>query len=173
MLLCWGLCETQHLIHSCFSCHSRYERFLQGQKSLSECQKLLHKAKKDMLGIFGNLQADKFVSAEDKTLFRYYCEAILILGHFQRPGAVEGMTVSTLSTVVFLSAQNMTLNRGWYSCHDVSNHVSIVSQVTEWLNKNHVNGRVCVGVSQHKTSTMQIATFALTTEESAVSSITE
>ncbi|KAK2814283.1 hypothetical protein Q5P01_000646 [Channa striata] len=78
-----------------------------------------------MLGIFGNLQEEKIVSAEEKTLFRYYCEAILILGHFQRPGAVEGMTVPG------------------------------------WLNKNHLNGRVCVGVSQ------QIASFSLTPEESA------
>ncbi|KAK2813502.1 hypothetical protein Q5P01_000786 [Channa striata] len=78
-----------------------------------------------MLGIFGNLQEEKIVSAEEQTLFRYYCEAILILGHFQRPGAVEGMTVPG------------------------------------WLNKTHLNGRVCVGVSQ------QIASFSLTPEESA------
>ncbi|KAK2814669.1 hypothetical protein Q5P01_000813 [Channa striata] len=66
---------------------------VEGQKTISECQRLLRNAKKDMLGIFGNLQEEKIVSAEEKTLFRYYCEAILILGHFQRPGAVEGMTV--------------------------------------------------------------------------------
>ncbi|KAK2814570.1 hypothetical protein Q5P01_000189 [Channa striata] len=65
---------------------------VEGQKTISECQRLLRNAKKDMLGIFGNLQEEKIVSAEEKTLFRYYCEAILILGHFQRPGAVEGMT---------------------------------------------------------------------------------
>ncbi|KAK2814259.1 hypothetical protein Q5P01_000661 [Channa striata] len=98
---------------------------VEGQKTISECQRLLRNAKKDMLGIFGNLQEEKIVSAEEKTLFRYYCEAILILGHFQRPGAVEGMTVPG------------------------------------WLNKTHLNGRVCVGVSQ------QIASFSLTPEESA------
>jgi len=39
--------------------------------------------------------------SEEKTMFCYYCEAILILGHFQRPGAVEGVTVS-LKTSAFM-----------------------------------------------------------------------
>ncbi|XP_070409748.1 uncharacterized protein [Nothobranchius furzeri] len=72
------------------------------------------------------------VTKDQKTLFRYYCEAILILGHFQRPGAVEGFSVS------------------------------------EWINRKTVQGRVCIGISQHKTATMQIASFALTMEEAAM-----
>ncbi|XP_026209063.1 uncharacterized protein LOC113157682 isoform X1 [Anabas testudineus] len=113
------------------TCKTRYQRFLGSPKSVRDCQKLLSVAKNDMLRIFANLQEGRFVGSDEKTLYRYYCEAILILGHFQRPAALQGMTVS------------------------------------EWLNKTHVNGRVCVAVGQHKTSSVEIATFALTTEESA------
>lgn len=47
----------------------------------------------------------------------------------------------------------------------------VVFQVSEWVNRKHVNGRVVFGISQHKTATMQIATLALTQEEEAVSSL--
>ncbi|KAG1925603.1 N-lysine methyltransferase KMT5A-like [Pimephales promelas] len=73
---------------------AKYERFQEGEKSLHECQAVLRKAKKDMLSIYGRLLEDDYVASEEKTMFRYYCEAILILGHFQRPGAVEGVTTA-------------------------------------------------------------------------------
>lgn len=75
-------------------CYSRYDRFIQGQRNLADCQKLLRVAKNDMLGIYGKLLQKERLCAEEKTLFRYYCEAIMILQHFQRPGAVKGLTVS-------------------------------------------------------------------------------
>ncbi|XP_048024140.1 uncharacterized protein LOC125253925 [Megalobrama amblycephala] len=76
------------------TCKIRYERFLEGEKSLQECQAVLRKAKKDMLSVYGRMLEGDHVSSEEKTIFRYYCEAILILGHFQRPGAVEGLTTA-------------------------------------------------------------------------------
>ena len=58
-------------------------------------------------------------------------------------------------------------------CMSVVQTVSfIVFQATEWLNRKTVDGKVCIVVSQHKTATMQIATFALNMEEAAVSSLT-
>ncbi|XP_078144165.1 uncharacterized protein LOC144542287 [Centroberyx gerrardi] len=114
------------------TCQKKYHRFIHGQATLHDCQRVLREAKKDMLGIYGKLLQHQRVEEEEKTLFRYNCEAILMLKHFQRPGAVEGLTVS------------------------------------EWLDQKRVDGRVCVGVSQHKTATMQIATFALTEEEAAM-----
>ncbi|XP_048011727.1 uncharacterized protein LOC125245171 isoform X2 [Megalobrama amblycephala] len=78
------------------TCKIRYEWFLEGEKSLQECQAVLRKAKKDMLSIYGRMLEGDHVASEEKTIFRYYCEAILILGHFQRPGAVERLTVSGL-----------------------------------------------------------------------------
>lgn len=86
-------------LHCCLVCHSRYDRFLEGEKSLQECQVVLWKAKKDMLAIYGRLMEGDHVASDEKTIFRYYCEAILILGHFQRPGVVEGITVSVKTSV--------------------------------------------------------------------------
>lgn len=82
--------------HCCLVCHSRYDWFIEGEKSLRECQAVLRKAKKDMLSVYGRMLEGDHVASEEKTIFRYYCEAILILGHFLRPGAVEGLTVSGL-----------------------------------------------------------------------------
>ncbi|KAK2863559.1 hypothetical protein Q5P01_003092 [Channa striata] len=73
---------------------TRCEPFVEGQKSLAECQRVLLDSNKDMLGILRNLQEDKQVSAEEKTLFRYYCEAVLLLGHVQRPTVAEKMTIT-------------------------------------------------------------------------------
>lgn len=85
------------------SYHSRYDRFIGNEHNLHDCQRLLRESKNDMLGIYGKLLEHQHVDEEQKTLFRYYCDAILILKHFQRPGAVEGMTVSTFPTQCFLS----------------------------------------------------------------------
>lgn len=46
----------------------------------------------------------------------------------------------------------------------------IVFQVTEWLNRKAIDGRAVIAVSAHKTSTQQVASFALTQEEEAVRS---
>ncbi|KAI4800245.1 hypothetical protein KUCAC02_013374 [Chaenocephalus aceratus] len=43
--------------------------------------------------ITGWLSLRIVVSPTEKTWYRYYCEAVMMLRHFQRPGAVEGMTV--------------------------------------------------------------------------------
>lgn len=43
--------------------------------------------------------------------------------------------------------------------------------VSELVNRKPVNGRVVIGISQHKTTTMQIASLALSQEEEAVSSL--
>ncbi|KAK9977256.1 hypothetical protein ABG768_019077 [Culter alburnus] len=76
------------------TCKIRYDWFIEGEKSLRECQAVLRKAKKDMLSVYGRMLEGDHVASEEKTIFRYYCEAILILGHFLRPGAVEGLTIS-------------------------------------------------------------------------------
>lgn len=46
--------------------------------------------------MFGRMLSSQELTDEEKTRYRYYCEAIIMLGHFQRPGVVEGMTVSDL-----------------------------------------------------------------------------
>ena len=53
--------------------------------------------------------------------------------------------------------------------HTVS---SIAFQTTEWVQKKEWDGRFCVGIKEHKTASMQIATFALDAEDAAVSSLT-
>lgn len=44
-------------------------------------------------------------------------------------------------------------------------------QTAEWDDRKNSGGKVCVVVSEHKTATMQIAVFALTMEEAAVSKL--
>ncbi|CAG5998795.1 unnamed protein product [Menidia menidia] len=65
------------------------DRFHEGQRSLHEGRTVLRRPRKDMLSIYGRLMEGDHVASEEKTLFCSYCEAVLILGHFQRPGAVE------------------------------------------------------------------------------------
>ncbi|XP_070698571.1 uncharacterized protein [Pempheris klunzingeri] len=73
---------------------TRSDVLLQGGRSLQSCQRLLHEAKNDMRAIYRTLLQKQHVSPEEKLLFRYYCVAIVILQHFQKPGALEGMTVT-------------------------------------------------------------------------------
>uniref|UniRef100_A0A8C6UJC5 Uncharacterized protein n=1 Tax=Neogobius melanostomus TaxID=47308 RepID=A0A8C6UJC5_9GOBI len=75
-------------------CAKRYDYFVGLKKTVHSLQKVLHEAKKDILGIYRRLLKGEDVAEEEKTHYRYYCEAILILGHFQRPGAVEGLAVT-------------------------------------------------------------------------------
>ncbi len=63
--------------------------------STEVCQKILKAAKADFLGIYGNLLKGSEVSKAKKTLFRYYCEALLVFRHMQCPGAVEGFMVNS------------------------------------------------------------------------------
>lgn len=65
-----------------------------GIPSVYECQEILRVAKPDTLDIFGRTLAGTEVSDTERTMYRYYLEAIIVMGHFQRPGAVGGMTVS-------------------------------------------------------------------------------
>ncbi|KAI2647250.1 N-lysine methyltransferase KMT5A-A [Labeo rohita] len=60
--------------------------------STKDWQKILKVAKADFLQIYGNLQRGSKVSSAEKTLYRYYCEAILVFRHHQCPGALEGLT---------------------------------------------------------------------------------
>ncbi|KAK7157071.1 hypothetical protein R3I94_006970 [Phoxinus phoxinus] len=53
-------------------------------------------------------------------MFRYYCEAILILGHFQRPGAVEGLTTAEWDD---------RKNSGGKLCVAVSEHKTATMQI--------------------------------------------
>ncbi|KAL1277210.1 hypothetical protein QQF64_023883 [Cirrhinus molitorella] len=59
---------------------------------IKDCQKILKVAKPDFLRIHENLLSGQEVSNTEKTLYRYYCEALLVFRHMQRPGAVEGFT---------------------------------------------------------------------------------
>lgn len=171
------------LIGVCVSYYSRYDWFIGDKQTLHDCQRVLRVTMKDMLGIYGKLLERKHVDKKQKTLFRYYCEGILILKHFQRPGAVQGMTVNTFPTVFLQLVEYYMLSVKNFACPDSQNRPTffmsliltvsfIAHQTSEWFNKRLHHGRVCVGVREHKTATMQIATFALTKEEASVSSPT-
>ncbi|KAK9516040.1 hypothetical protein VZT92_025299 [Zoarces viviparus] len=115
------------------SLSTRYQRFVDGTRSLRECQEVLRVAEKEFLHIFGMLinKDSAKVSAQQRTYYRYYLEAILVLRHFQRPGAVEGMSVR------------------------------------EWLDRKPVDNVRVIGISNHKTATTQLASFAISQEEEA------
>ncbi|KAK9535941.1 hypothetical protein VZT92_005775 [Zoarces viviparus] len=112
---------------------TRYQRFVDGTRSLRECQEVLRVAEKEFLQIFWMLinKDSAKVSIQQRTYYRYYLEAILVLRHFQRPGAVEGMSVR------------------------------------EWLNRKPVDNMLVIGISNHKTATTQLASFAISQEEEA------
>ena len=48
----------------------------------------------------------------------------------------------------------------------------IVFQAEEWVQKTECGGRFCVCIKEHKTATVQIATFALDAQDAAVSTVT-
>ncbi|XP_022535113.2 uncharacterized protein LOC111194629 [Astyanax mexicanus] len=78
--------------HSQEVCKTRYTNFVEGSRSVAECQEVLRVANRDFLSVYGRLISNGVVSESEKTMYRYYCEAIMVLRQFQRPGAVEGMT---------------------------------------------------------------------------------
>ncbi|XP_062305981.1 uncharacterized protein LOC134010129 [Osmerus eperlanus] len=81
---------TMNIIETSMPCH----RLSDGMRSVADCQDILKVAKADFLKIFKKLMDESDVSEVEKTSFRYYCEAVMVLRHFQLPGAVEGMTVT-------------------------------------------------------------------------------
>ncbi|KAJ4921923.1 hypothetical protein JOQ06_022187 [Pogonophryne albipinna] len=80
--------------HSGNVCSTRYDRIVDGMPTVHECNLVLRSGKKRFLDMYNRMAISKMVvSPTDKTWYRYYCEALMMLRHFQRPGAVEGMTV--------------------------------------------------------------------------------
>ena len=66
--------------------------------TVHDCNLVLRSGKKRFLDIYNRMAISKIVvSPTEKTWYRYYCEAVMMLRHFQRPAAVEGMTVSVTS----------------------------------------------------------------------------
>lgn len=115
----------------------------------------------DMLDIHRRLLGQQHVEEDQKTLFRYFCEAILVLRYFQRPEAVRAFTVSTFSLQCFLSVYKFS--------HLLCS--LFVFQASDWVNKT-VEGQIRMEVSELTASTKKTATFSLTEEDSAVSSLT-
>ncbi|XP_051741310.1 uncharacterized protein LOC127507920 isoform X2 [Ctenopharyngodon idella] len=68
------------------------KRFVDGAPGIKDCQTILRVAKPDFLRIHGDLLKRKELSNTEKTLYRYYCEALLVFRHMQRPGTVEALT---------------------------------------------------------------------------------
>ncbi|ROJ64732.1 N-lysine methyltransferase KMT5A-A [Anabarilius grahami] len=64
------------------------------QPTLQDCQRVLRVSKADMLIIHRKLQDQQHVEEDQRTLFRYFCEAILVLRYFQRPEAVRAFKAS-------------------------------------------------------------------------------
>ncbi|XDV26249.1 hypothetical protein PO909_030008 [Leuciscus waleckii] len=64
------------------------------QPTLQDCQRVLRVSQMDMLGIHRKLLDQQHVEEDQRTLFRYFCEAILVLRYFQRPEAVMAFTAS-------------------------------------------------------------------------------
>ncbi|KAK5876178.1 hypothetical protein CesoFtcFv8_027174 [Champsocephalus esox] len=80
--------------HSGNVCSTRCDRIVDGMPTVHDCNLVLRSGKKRFLDIYNRMAISKIVvSPTEKTWYRYYCEAVMMLRHFQRPGAVEGMTV--------------------------------------------------------------------------------
>uniref|UniRef100_A0A8C1S1P8 Si:dkey-23a23.2 n=1 Tax=Cyprinus carpio TaxID=7962 RepID=A0A8C1S1P8_CYPCA len=61
------------------------------QPTLQDCQRVLRVSKADMLIIHRKLLDQQHVEEDQRTLFRYFCEAILVLRYFQGPEAVRAL----------------------------------------------------------------------------------
>lgn len=62
---------------------------------IEDCQKIITLAKSDVLRIQRNMDKDKEGPRTDKTLYWYFCEALLVFKHIQCPQAMEALTVSS------------------------------------------------------------------------------
>ncbi|KAK2907361.1 hypothetical protein Q8A67_006346 [Cirrhinus molitorella] len=84
--------------HNDKTCDTRL--FANDAPCIKDCQMILRVAKPDFLRIHGDLLMGKEVTNTEKTLYRYYCEALLVFRHMQRPGAVEGFTIKPAKTIL-------------------------------------------------------------------------
>ncbi|KAK9972714.1 hypothetical protein ABG768_026001 [Culter alburnus] len=62
--------------------------------TLQDCQRVLRVSEADMRIIHRKLLDQQHVEEDQMTLFRYFCEAILVLRYFQRPEAVRAFKAS-------------------------------------------------------------------------------
>ncbi|XP_041649782.1 uncharacterized protein LOC121513846 isoform X2 [Cheilinus undulatus] len=79
--------DTQGLVRK------RFEQFDAGNPTVYQCQKILRVAKADFLNSFRKLLSESPLAIHEKTFYRYYLQALLVLKHFRRPVSVEVMTV--------------------------------------------------------------------------------
>ncbi|XP_057214685.1 uncharacterized protein LOC130569212 isoform X2 [Triplophysa rosa] len=79
-------------VYSNKTCDTRHRQDVDGVPSITDCQRILRVAEPDFLRINGNLQNGLALSNTEKTMYRYYCEALLVFCHMQRPQAVENLT---------------------------------------------------------------------------------
>ncbi|KAI4800254.1 hypothetical protein KUCAC02_013383 [Chaenocephalus aceratus] len=87
-------CTASSRKHAGNACSTRCDRIVDGMPTVHDCNLVLRSGKKRFLDIYNRMAISKIVvSPTEKTWYRYYCEAVMMLRHFQRPGAVEGMTV--------------------------------------------------------------------------------
>ncbi|KAK5923807.1 hypothetical protein CgunFtcFv8_000743 [Champsocephalus gunnari] len=90
--------------HSGNACSTRYDGVVDGMPTVHDCNQVLRSGKKRFLDIYHRMALSKIeVSPTEKTWYRYYCEAVMMLRHFQRPAAVEGMTVRELTDGRYLT----------------------------------------------------------------------
>ncbi|KAI4800250.1 hypothetical protein KUCAC02_013379 [Chaenocephalus aceratus] len=87
-------CPASSRKHAGNACSTRCDGIVDGMPTVHDCNLVLRSGKKRFLDIYNRMAISKIVvSPTEKTWYRYYCEAVMMLRHFQRPGAVEGMTV--------------------------------------------------------------------------------
>lgn len=68
--------------------------FLYGLAALNDCQTILRVAKPEVKRMAQDLLKGRKLSERERTMYRYYCEAVLVFAHMQRPVDVEALTVS-------------------------------------------------------------------------------
>ncbi|XP_062237123.1 uncharacterized protein LOC133933899 [Platichthys flesus] len=118
--------------------NQRHEWMLnENQLSTQDCHAVLVEAKDRFLACLDALSEEDpaTLDSSDNQIVLYYLEAVLVLGHMQRPSVVENMTVSEwLSRFKELSPE-----------------------------KGHP--RWVIAVKEHKTAATQLASFALSQEQ--------
>ncbi|KAG1928309.1 N-lysine methyltransferase KMT5A [Pimephales promelas] len=103
-----------------------FKRFRKEFAHWTDVKEKLEKELSDQIKINSEKEGLMVQPSEEKTMFRYYCEAILILGHFQRPGAVEGVTIRrTVETDV---AANFTEQQKASVAHYMANSNAVANQ---------------------------------------------
>ncbi|KAK5901464.1 hypothetical protein CgunFtcFv8_026331 [Champsocephalus gunnari] len=70
--------------HSGNACSTRYDGVVDGMPTVHDCNQVLRSGKKRFLDIYNRMALSKIeVSPTEKTWYRYYCEAVMMLRHFQ------------------------------------------------------------------------------------------